>query len=194
MAVLSILLTVMLFNILKWNLRQDRLTLWFLAYLISVTINFAGVDGFIQQYLGFGFDWAAVSMYLIRVSTLCTVAFTYAFYRRLFRIERSERILFWLFEGNFRLALLAIAAIPLGYYTEIMPLVGAIALLMPLVGAGMSIRLWRRKEAGAGMMLVANLVSMAGLTMMQLTLMGVIASGFIVLHSCLLYTSPSPRD
>ena len=183
MSVLAILLTVMLFNVLNWNLRHDSLTLWFLAYLISMTINFAGVDGFIRQYLGFEFDWAALSVYPIRVSTLCMIAFTYAFYRRLFRIERSERILFWFFEGNFWLALLAIAAIPLGYYTETMPLVGALALLSPLVGAGMSIRLWRRKEAGAGLMLLANLVTMAGLTMMQLTMMGVIAGGFIVLHS-----------
>ena len=183
MSVLAILLTVMLFNVLNWNLRHDSLTLWFLAYLISMTINFAGVDGFIRQYLGFEFDWAALSVYPIRVSTLCMIAFTYAFYRRLFRIERSERILFWLFEGNFWLALLAIAAIPLGYYIETMPLVYTLAFVMPPLGAGMSIRLWRRKEAGAGLMLTANLVTMAGLTMMQLTMMGVIAGGFIVLHS-----------
>ena len=183
MAVLSILLTGILFNFLNWNLRHDSLTLWFLACQISVTINFAGVDGFIRQYLGFEFDWAAVSAYPVRVSTLCMIAFNYAFYRRLFRIERSERILFWLFEGNFWLALLAIAAIPLGYYIETMPLVFTLAFVMPPVGVGMSIRLWRRKDAGASLMLVANLVSMVGLTMMQLTLMGVVAGGILLLHS-----------
>ncbi len=181
MGVLAVLLTVALFNINNWFLRRDSLTLWFLAYLISLTINIAGTDGFIRQYLGL--DWAAVSLLPIRISALGAIAFSYAFYRRLFMIEHSQRILFWLYEGNFRLALLAIASIPLGYFTDTMPLIGALALLMSLVGTGMSIRLWRRKDAGAGLMLVANLISMTGFSLTLLNMIGVIAGGGVVLYS-----------
>jgi len=181
MATLAVLLTVTLFNINNWVLRRDSLTLWFLAYLISLAINFACCDGFVRQY--FGLDWATVGMALLRVSTLSGMAFSYAFYRHLFLIERSQRILFWLYEGNFGLALLAIASVPLGYYSETMRLLGALALLMSLVGVGMSIRLWRRKDVGASLTLVANLISMAGFILSLLNLAGIISGGIVLLYS-----------
>ena len=181
MAVLAVLLTVMLFNIHSWFIRRDRLTLWFLFYLVSLAINFAGIDGFIRQYVGF--DWAAVSNLPIRVSAFCVIAFSYGFYRRLFMIERSERTLFWLYEGNFWLALLAIASVPLGYFTETIPLVVTLAVPMLLLGLGLSIRLWRCKDAGAGLMLAANLISMSGFVMTLLSLIGVLARGGVMLYS-----------
>ena len=181
MAVLAVLLTVVMFNINSWYIFHDRLTLWFLAYLISLTINFASTDGFIRQYLGF--DWVAVSIAAMRVSAFCSITFSYAFYRRLFMIERPQRILYWLYEGNFWLALLAITAIPLGFFTETMPVIATLALLMSLVGTGLSIRLWRRKGSGAGMTLVANLISMAGFTTAILNLIGVTAGGVALLYS-----------
>jgi signal transduction histidine kinase len=181
MTVLAVLLTVVLFNVNNWFLRRDSFTLWFLAYLISLAINFAGSDGFIQQY--FGFDWAAANLYPIHVSGFCSLAFGYAFYRRLFLIERSQRILFRLYEGNFWLALLAIASVPLGYFVEIMPLVSALVPPMILLGTGLSVRLWQRKETGGSMLLAANLISMSSIGMVFLNLTGVISGGIVMLYS-----------
>ena len=181
MAILAVLLTVILFNIHHWILLRDSRTLWFLAYLFSLAINFVSVDGFLQRYLWPGSALAGKGF--IRVSALCGIAFGCAFYRRLFMIERSERILFWLYEGNFRLALLAIASIPLGYFTETMPLIVGLALLMLLVGTGVSIRFWFRKDPGASLMLVANMISMLGFAMTLLNIAGVIIGGILPLFS-----------
>ena len=181
MGVLAVLLTVVLFNINNWFFRRESLTLWFLAYLVSMTINFVGADGFLQQYLGP--DSAVAGSGTLRVAALCGIAFSYAFYRRLFNVERSQYILFWLYEGNFRLTLLAIASLPLGYFVETMPLVGSLALLMSLVGTGLSIRLWLRKGAGASLTLGANLISMAGFSVTLLNVIGVVAGGIVPLYS-----------
>ena len=181
MATLAVLLLAMLLNFNSWFWLREGLTLWFIAYLVSLSVNFMSNDGFVQQYLAPSLPEA--NIYAIRVSGLCSVAFGYAFYRRLFMIERSQRFLFWLYEANFCLPLLALVLLPFGYYTETMPLITTILLPMTLVGTWLAFRQWRRKYVGGAMMLVANLTTQLGILLFALNIKGGIAGGFFLLYS-----------
>jgi signal transduction histidine kinase len=181
MAVLAIFLTALLFNINNWFWLRDRLTLWFIAYLASLTVNFAGISGLMQQFLAP--EWPAVNVLMVRVGAFCAMAFGTAFYRRLFMIERSQGFLFWLYEAGFWLLLLAMVSLPLGYFTQAMSLSMNLMLLMTLIGTWLATRLWRRKVVGSGMMFMANLITMTGVGLAILNLMGVITGGFFLLHS-----------
>ena len=181
MAIQAAMLTVLLFNINNWVWLRYKLTPWFLAYMASVTLNFAGFVGFVQQYLTP--DAPRFNYYLISTMALLPIAFGNAFYRRLLLVDRSQRVMYWLFEAGFWLPLLAVALIPLGYFTETMPFVLNTVPLTTLCGTWLSIQLWRRKTGGGAVMLIANLISMTGIFIFMLHIKGFITGGVILLHA-----------
>ncbi|MFZ4479096.1 MAG: sensor histidine kinase [Rhodoferax sp.] len=181
MAIQAAMLTVLLFNINNWFWLRYKLTLWFLAYLASITLNFAGYVGFIQQYLTP--DWSRFNYYLISMMALLPIAFGNAFYRRMLLVDRSQGVMYWLFEAGFWLPLLAVASIPFGYFTEAMPVALNTVPFTTFCGTWLAIQLWRRKSAGGFVMLLANLISMTGIFIFMLHIQGVITGGFFLLHA-----------
>ena len=181
MAIQAAMFTVLLFNINNWFWLRYKLTPWFLAYLASITLNFAGYVGFFQQYLTP--EWPRFNYYLISMMALLPIAFGNAFYRRILLVERSQGVMYWLFEAGFWLPLLAVASIPLGYFTEAMPIALNTVPFTTFCGVWLSIQHWRRKTAGGAVMLIANLISMTGIFIFMLHIQGVISGGFLLLHA-----------
>lgn len=182
MVALAVIAVAILFNVNAWIWLRDDLTPWYLAYLVSLEVNFIGIDGFLQQYITP--EWPQASYYAVGASTLCAIAFANVFYRMLFMVKREESpLLYRLYQACFWLPLGALASLPLGYYPETVQVILATVPPMNAVGLVLSIRLWRRQSAGAGVMLIANLISIAGIFLHVLNIQGLISSSFILLYS-----------
>lgn len=180
-ASIAIIFTVLLLNVNAWFWLRDSLTPWFLAYLLALALFFTGITGFVQQYV-FP-DLPAASYYFVSMSTFLIIAAGNGFYRRLFGVERSSRIIFGLYALSFWLPLLALPIALLGYFTEIAPFFNVSTMVMTIIGIGLSVRLWRQGAPGAIMMLLANLISMASILVFVFNVLGVIAGGFFIWHS-----------
>jgi signal transduction histidine kinase len=180
----GIIATIILLNLNTWFWMGDRLTLWFIAHLLALTAHFFGIDGHWQQYLIP--DRPEWSFPFVTTAGFILIATANGFYRRLFGITREQPCLFWLYETNCWLPLLALPFALAGYFTEIMPVFMNISLLMIGVGVVLAFRLWRRGAAGGSMMLVANLIGLAGILVFVLNVLGRIEGGFFVWHSLLI--------
>jgi signal transduction histidine kinase len=178
---LTILLTVLMLNVNAWSWLRDPLTPWFIAYLLSLTALLSGNSGLQQQYF-FPASASANNLMLSLVSPL-PIAFGNAFYRRLFLVDRRQPLLYWTYESFFWLAMLSVPACLAGYHTEVMRGLTATVMPMTLLGCLLSMRLWRCRTPGGGMMLVANLISMLGIAAFMLFLRGHVAGGFMLMHS-----------
>ncbi len=172
---------MLLLNVNAWLWLRDPLTPWFLLYLSILTGFFLCTTGFLQQYL-FP-DLPVASYYAVSGSTLLLIATANAFYRRFFGIEHDTPVLYWLYRINTWLPILALPVILFGHFNRIGASFNTAATLMTFVGLLMSWRLWRRGAAGAGMMFVANLISMAGILFLVANVMGWLAGGFVLWNS-----------
>lgn len=181
MASIAVIVVVLLLNVNTWFWLRDPLTPWFLLYLLILSVFFLGTTGFLQQYL-FP-DLPVASYYTVSGSTLLLIAAANAFYQRFFGIGRDTPALYWLYRINTWLPILAFPIMLLGHFNRIGAFFNASAMLMTVVGLLMSWRLWRRGAAGAGMMLVANLISMAGILFLVANVLGVLAGGFVLWNS-----------
>ncbi len=180
-ASLAILLAVVGLNIHTSLWMRDPLTLWFLAYLLSLTGNFLGTTGLLQQYLTP--SWPALSYYWVAFFAMVTIGIGNGFYRRLFGIDRSRPWLLWLYELNVWLPLLALLPSLLGHFETVAPPLLATTLAMTFVGMALSVTQWRRGAPGGSMMLLANLLSLTGVLVFMCNLLGLINGGFLVWHS-----------
>ncbi len=181
MASIAVILVVLLLNVNTWLWLRDPLTPWFLLYLLILSVFFLCATGFLQQYL-FP-ELPVASYYATSGSTLLLIAVANAFYRRFFGIERDRPVLYWLYRINTWLPVLVFPAMLLGHFNWIGSLVNGAAMLMTFVGLLMSWRAWRRGSPGAGMMLVANLISMVGILFLVANVLGVLAGGFVLWNS-----------
>jgi len=181
MSSIVIILTVLLLNINSWFWLRDPLTVRFVVYLFFMAALFAGNAGFLHQYLYPGS--AIANNWVVGFVSLVLVASGNWFCQLLFLVERDQVIRFLIYRAMFWAPLLGLVPALNGYYPEVMQLITATVLPMTLLGIILAIRLWRRGAPGGGMMLLANLVSMVGITVFVLYLRGHVSGGFLMLHS-----------
>jgi signal transduction histidine kinase len=181
MASVVLVLVVALLNVNAWLWLRDPLTPWFVANLLTMAGHLLGISGFLQQYLSPTVP--AMSFYWVGFFNLALISAANGFYRRLFGIGRERPVLFWLYEVNCWLPLLAMPVALLGWQTEVLPVFLNLSMVMTGVGFVMAFGLWRRGAVGSEAMLLANLLSMAGILIFVLHTLGVIAGGFYTWHS-----------
>jgi signal transduction histidine kinase len=181
MASLALVLVLALLSINSWALSRNSLTPWFVATLLIFAGHLMGSSGFLQQYL-FP-STPQVSFYWVGAFTFLLISSNYGLYRRLFGLGRDRPVLYWLYEVNCWLPLVAMPLALMGWQTEILPLFLNVSVLMTGVGCVLAVQLWRRGEPGSGAMLLANFVSLAGLLVFMLHALGLLAGGFFVWHS-----------
>jgi len=180
-ASIAIVLTVLLFNINTWLTLRDPLIPWFVIYLLSLSILFAGNAGLLQQYIYPGS--ARANSLVVNFASVAVIAFGNTFYGRLFLVDRNQPWLFWIYKISVGIPLLGILTSISGYHVETMKIMVPMVLAMTLLGFVLSIRLLLRSISGGIMMLIANLFTMAGITAFILYLQGVVAGGSLMLHS-----------
>jgi len=181
MASLALVLGLALLSINSWAWSRNSLTPWFVATLLIFAGHLMGSSGFLQQYL-FP-STPQVSFFWVGAFTFLLISSNYGLYRRLFGVGRERPVLYWLYETNCWLPLLAMPLALMGWQTEILPLFLNVSVLMTGVGCVLAVQLWRRGEPGSGAMLLANFVSLAGLLVFMLHALGLLAGGFFVWHS-----------
>ena len=180
-ASIAILLAVILLNINAWFWLRDPLNLWFLSYLSALIVQFASNTGLLQQFV-FTQSTSANNV-LVGLTALLSMALVNLFYRQLFHIDARQPWLNRIYLGVFGITLLGIIPGLAGYYPETMHILTATVLPMTLLGIVLSLRLWRQRIPGGGMMLLANLTSMIGMTTYILYLRGYFSGDFVMLHS-----------
>ena len=181
MACLALVLVLALLNVNAWVWLRDPLVPWFIVNLMTFAGHLLGSSGFLQQY--FFPLMPQMSFYWVGAFTFLLIGTNYGFYRRLFGVGRERPVLFWLYEANCWLPLLAMPLALWGWQTEILPWFLNISVLMTGVGCTLAIKLWRRDAVGGGAMLLANLLSLAGLLVFMLHALGLITGGFFTWHS-----------
>ena len=181
MASLALVLVLALLNVNAWVWLRDPLMPWFIVNLMTFAGHLLGSSGFLQQYL-FP-STPEVSFYWVCALSFLLIGTSYGFYRRLFGVGPDRPVLYWLYEVNCWLPLLAMPLALWGWQIEILPLFLNISVLMTGVGCTLAIRLWRRGAVGSGAMLLANIVSLAGLLVFILHALGLLTGGFYVWHS-----------
>lgn len=181
MSSVVVVLVVVVLNINAFIWLRDRLTAWFIAHLLSFAGYFFCTNGFAQQYLFT--DAPKTNLYFMTTFSLLLIGSSAGFYRRLFGIERQQTFLFWLYEMSCWLPILALPIALLGWQTEILPFLLYNTILTTAVGCILSLRLWYQKAIGAGPLLVANLLSFAGIVFAIFHFLGMVSGGFLAWHS-----------
>ncbi len=172
----AVLATLLAINIAWWFWLRDSLTAWFIAYLAALILLLLGNDGFVLQFLpDLADQW-------VSISALLAIAVGAGFFRRAFQVEPGERILFETFRAAFWLPLLSIASVFFDRFTEVMPWMMRLVVVINLFGLWLSVRLWRRQSLGASAILVANIFSMLGILALSLNLLGLAQSDFLLLN------------
>lgn len=178
---LAVLLTVLLLNLNTWFWLRDPLSGRFIAYVASLFLSTASTTGLVFQYLFPAFP--AIADPWPGVTALLAMATGNAFYQRLFDIDPAKRLLYLLYQSAIWAPLAAIPLVLLGHLPDVMPPLLKLTLLMTLIGLALSFRLWRRSEVGAGLMFAANLISLSGVLVILLALLGIVAGGQLPLYS-----------
>ena len=181
MASLALVLALALLSINSWAWSRNALTPWFIATLMAFAGHLLGSSGFLQQYL-FP-STPQVSFYWVGAFTFLLISTNYGLYRRLFGLGRDRPVLYWLYEVNCWLPVVALPLALMGWQIEILPLFLNVSVLMTGVGCTLAVKLWWRREAGSAAMLLANVISLAGLLVFMLHALGLLTGGFYVWHS-----------
>ncbi len=181
MSSVVVVLVVVLLNVNAYFWLRDSLTAWFIGHLLSFAGYFFCTNGFTSQYI-FP-DAPQTSYYFMTGFSLLLIGSSAGFYRRLFNIQRKNRILFWLYESNCWLPIISLPLAMLGWQTEILPffLYGTIA--TTTVGCVLSLNLWFKKHMGSGPLLIANLLSFSGIVFAILHFLGAVSGGGLAWHS-----------
>ena len=180
-ASLGSLLAVLVLTFVGWCWLRDRLALHFIGYLFFLGGLFLWHTGIVAQYI-FP-DSPRVADAWISVSSCLVIAFGNSFYQQLFQIGPERRLLYPLYRFVFWFSLLALLSVFSGHYVEAMRVTMTMVLLMTGIGVWLSFRLWRSKDPGGGALLVANLISLLGITAMATSLLGLVSVRFAALYS-----------
>ena len=175
------MLTVVLLNLATWFWLRDGLGLWFIGFLASLTGSLASASGLLSQYLLP--DSPRLAYWFTGVCTLCAVSAGHAVYRRLFAVERSQPLFYWLYQVSTAIPLVGILVF---FVTGDNRTSASVALAtvppMNLVGIWLAIRTWRRGRPGASVVLLANILSMLGLFFYSALLQGVSESEAVFIY------------
>jgi signal transduction histidine kinase len=119
---------------------------------------------------------------------LCTFSFAYlttfnGMYRRLFEVGRDRPVLFWTFEVICWVPLIFLPVALAGWRVEVFPFFLYASILMSCVYLVLSFNLWRRNTGGGLAMFVAMIVSVAGILIFLMHILGLLEGGFFVWHS-----------
>jgi signal transduction histidine kinase len=174
-ASIAVVFVSLLFSLNAWYWLRDSLTPWFIAYLVLQALSLAGNFGLLHRFIYP--DSTTLNNLVVNLATTALIAFGYGFYRRLFAIDRTQPLLYWLYEGNFLLALGALIPAIIGYHIEAKTVLTLFILPMNLLGVALSLHAWRRGLPGGTMMLAANLFGLTGISFFVLLLRGAIAGG-----------------
>ena len=180
MAHLGILLTVMALTLNTLLFLRESLSLWFTAFLCSLIVMFLGNSGFVAQYLfptapGVVDAWTGVG-------SLLTLSFGTAFYRRLFGVKPSQRILYWLYESVTWLSLLSIGTVFTGHYVSVMPFMQLAIVALSPIGLWLSYKAWCRHDPGGALLFATNVISVISYMVTALNVTGVLAGSLILLY------------
>lgn len=179
-AVLAALLTVLLLNINSWFWLRDPLTPWFIALIAAFILNTLGAIGFLQQYV---FPASpAMSYYGTGLGALGAMAFGHAFYRRLYGIERTQPLLYGIYQAAFLLPLIALLSLPFHFYGEAMSMLMYTLPPMLALGSFLSWRLWRQGAAGGALIFLASLLVLGDLVFFAAGALGHLSSDYARLH------------
>lgn len=181
-ASITIVLIVMLIHFnSSWFSLHDPLTPWFLAYLSVLMMVIAGNAGLLHQYIypgsGLANNWVVSFVSLMAISTFNR------FYGRFFGIDRNQPVLYWIYELGFWLPFAGLLLSLLGFYIEVMYLLTATLVPLVLLNSVLALRMWTRGMPGGAMMLLANLLSLMGISAFTLFLRGYVAGETVMLHS-----------
>jgi signal transduction histidine kinase len=181
MAGLAIAMTVALLSIHTWLWMRDSLTPWFIANLVTFALHLLGMSGFLQQYL---FPMTPQASYY----WMCVFSFTilttfYGLYRRLFGVGRERPVLFWIYEANCWGPMIVLPLALSGWQIEVLPIFLFASIPMTCICWVLSFNLWRSKATGGVAMLLAMTISMAGIMIFLMHILGQLEGGFFVWHS-----------
>jgi signal transduction histidine kinase len=140
-----------------------------------------GISGFLQEYLfastpELNFYWVCI----------CSFAYLTTFngmYRRLFEVERDRPVLFWAFELNCWVPLVFLPFALYGWRVEVFPFFLYAGVLMSCIYLTLSFNMWRRNADGSLAMFIAMMVSVSGILIFLLHILGFLEGGFFVWHS-----------
>lgn len=180
-ASLAIALTVALLSIHIWLGMRDAVTPWFIATLLVFSAHLLGISGFLQEYLfastpELNFYWICI----------CSFAYLTTFngmYRRLFEVGPVRPVLFWTFELNCWVPLVFLPFALLGWRVEVFPFFLYASILMSCAYLALSFNMWRRNADGSLAMFIAMMVSISGILIFLLHILGLLEGGFFVWHS-----------
>ncbi len=179
--ILSALLAIMALNLISGLWLHDPLLRWFLVFVACIWVNLICNGGFAAQYLIP--DRPALSDALGSLMSFLVIAASFAFYPRLFQVKPAERLLLNTYRFGIVLALGACISWFTGHFTVVAPLIMAFALLMTGVGFWRTFLLWRVKDAGSGLLFIANLFSMFGFLIAILTVLGIYSSFYAMQYN-----------
>lgn len=179
--ILGVLLTIMMLNLISGLWLNDPLLQWFLVFIACIWVNLVCNGGFAAQYLIP--DRPALSDALGSLMSFLAIAASFAFYPRLFQVKPAERLLLNTYRFGTVLTLGACISWFTGHFTVVAPLILNFALLMTGVGFWRTFLLWRVKDAGSGLLFIANLFSMFGFLFAILSVLGIYSSFYILQYN-----------
>ena len=179
--ILSVLMAIMSLNLISGLRLHDPLLRWFLVFVASIWVSLICNGGFAAQYLIP--DRPAFSDALGSLMSFLVIAASFAFYPRLFQVKPAERWLLNTSRFGIALALGACISWFTGHFTVVAPLIFNFALLMTGVGFWRTFLLWRVKDAGSGLLFIANLFSMFGFLLAILSVLGIYSSFYVLQYN-----------
>ena len=181
---LSVLLTILVLNLNNSFWLTDPLLPWLCAYIGSLLLMFSGVFGVVTPFLPVGFPQA--NDLWIGLSNLAVMAFSSGFHRRLFGVVQERHLTFGIYQAGFWLPWLGVPAVVFGRYPELMSTLFSFYLILTLIGLGLAVHLWRRREAGAKLTFLATIAGLTGTLLIILNVQGMVQGKLLSLHSMLL--------
>jgi signal transduction histidine kinase len=179
--ILGVLLAIMALNLITGLWLDDPLMRWFLVFVGCIWVQLICNGGFAAQYLIP--ERPAISDALGSLMTFLVIAASFAFYPRLFQVKPAERLLLNIYRFGIVLALGACISWFTGHFTVVAPLIMNFALLMTGVGFWRTFLLWRVKDAGSGLLFIANLFTMSGFLIAILTVLGIYSSFYAMQYN-----------
>lgn len=177
----GLLLAMLLFNLWHGHWRHDAAHRAFLLYLLITCLYTPGLNGLVPVYLApdnplVGHHWVSAFLFL-------SIGAAAHFHRRILMIDRKTPVLNAYFVSMIGLAGVGFCVYLLGYFNEAARYLTLASILFPILGIMRATTLWRRGEAGGGLLLLAFVVSLTAYLISVLSLQGVFPGTYLQLFS-----------